>query len=81
MEIINYTSIILEAVIAVLGIAIALKRKNVYGWGIALTFSIYVFYDLSRISNWQISSTITSVSFLIATISALSAVYLIYKNK
>jgi predicted neutral ceramidase superfamily lipid hydrolase len=81
MEIINYTSIILEAVVAIFGIAIALKKNNLYGWGIALTFSIYVFYDLSRINNWQISSTITSVSFLIATISALFAVYLIYKNK
>jgi len=81
METINYISVILEAIVAIFGIAIALNKKSVYGWGIALTFSIYVFYDLARIQSWQISSTITSVSFLIATISALFAAYLIYKNK
>ncbi|MCK9187317.1 MAG: hypothetical protein PHS16_02735 [Candidatus Colwellbacteria bacterium] len=81
MEIINYTSIILEAVVAIFGIAIALKKKHIYGWGIALTFFIYVFYDLARIKSWQVPSSIMSLSFLIATISALFAVCLIYKNK
>jgi hypothetical protein len=80
MEIINYASIILEAVVAIFGIRIALNKKRAYGWGIALTFLIYVFYDLARINSWQIPTSIMSVSFLVATISALFTVISIHKK-
>lgn len=81
METINLLSVVLEAVVVAFGLMIALKKKQAYGWGIALTFLIYVFYDLARMQNWQVSSLIMSVSFLVATISAVLAAYSIYKNK
>jgi len=81
METINLLSVVLEAVVVGFGLMIALKKKQMYGWGIALTFLIYVFYDLARMQNWQVSSSMMSASFLVATISAVWAAYSIYKNK
>jgi len=80
MQDINLISIILEAVIVLLGLMIARGKKRAYGWGIAFTFIIYVFYDLARLQNWQIGSDIMAFSFLAATISALIAVYSIYRK-
>jgi hypothetical protein len=79
LEVIQYLSIILEICIAVLGILLALKKK-IYGWGIFLTFAIYVFYDFAKLTNMKINSDILSVLFFIATLSALLAVYKMYKK-
>ena len=49
MDFLQYLSIAVEALIAVLGLLIALPKKKAYGWGLFLTFTIYVFYDLSRL--------------------------------
>jgi hypothetical protein len=81
MESINYVSIILELVVAIFALMIALGKKRAYGWGLALTFLVYVFYDLARTQNWQISSGIMTLSFLVASISAVIAVYSIYKKE
>jgi len=78
---IQYISIVIELVIAVLGLMIALQKKKVYGWGIFVTFGIYVFYDLSKLMNWNIPELALQISFFIATLSALWAVYCIYKER
>jgi hypothetical protein len=80
MEEINLISIILEAVVVALGLMIAIGKKRAYGWGLAFTFLVYVFYDLARTQGWQISDSIMTFSFLAATISAVMAVYSIYKK-
>jgi len=80
MESINLISIVLEAVIVVFALMIALKKKLAYGWGLALTFLIYVFYDLARMQGWEVSNSIMALSFLVATISATVAIYSIYKK-
>jgi len=70
----------MEAIIVIMGLGISIRNKQTYGWGISLTFGIYVFYDLARNLNWEISSTVMTVSFLVATISALVAVYFLFKK-
>ncbi|MFZ2038865.1 MAG: hypothetical protein WAV11_02925 [Minisyncoccia bacterium] len=76
----NYISIILEVVVVVLALMVAIKNKQAYGWGLAFTFLVYVFYDLARTQAWQISDTIMALSFLLASISAVISVYSIYKK-
>ncbi|NYT08265.1 MAG: hypothetical protein GKC05_08450, partial [Methanomicrobiales archaeon] len=44
-------SILIEVVICALCIAIAVVKKQIYGWFIALTFAIYVVYDFSAFSG------------------------------
>ena len=80
MENLQYISIIIEAIIAVLGILIIRKGKS-YGWGILVTFAIYVLYDLSKLISLTISSDLLYLLFFIATISMLWAVWKIYKEK
>jgi hypothetical protein len=70
MEMIPVVSIILEALIAVLALVIAF-RKRPYMIGLAVTFGIYVYYDMARYYKWEIAESWLSVVFLIATLSAL----------
>lgn len=71
LENLQYVSILIEVIIAIIGLMIVFKLKKNYGWGIFLTFAIYVFYDFTKFMNYSISSDILTVSFLIASISML----------
>jgi predicted membrane protein len=77
----QYLSIILEICIAVMGVLISLNRKKLYGWGIFLTFIIYVFYDFSKLADMNMSPGVLYSLFFIATVSMLLSVIGIYKNK
>ena len=76
----QYLSILIEVAIASMGILIVTKKKKKYGWGIFLTFFIYVFYDLSKLIALNIPSPLLYSLFFIATVSALWAVWKIYSE-
>jgi len=78
--IIHYISIALEAVIVIISLLTAIIKKRYYCYGFALTFAIYVFYDLINLKNVDMSNTILYL-FFIATLSALWAVCVIYTRK
>ena len=44
-------------------------------------FAIYVVYDLGRLLHWNVGEGILSVLFLIASLSALYAVWGLYREK
>jgi len=81
LEILQFASIIIELIISILGLILVFKKKKKYGWGIFLTFIIYVFYDLANIAGWVINKDILYLLFFIASISALWFVVIIYKEK
>jgi hypothetical protein len=81
MVVMQFISIFIEALIAFLGLLIVFRKKKAYGWGIFLTFCIYVFYDAFKLLEWPISSLALSIMFFIATVSALVSVWIIYKEK
>jgi hypothetical protein len=73
-------SIVLEAAVALIaGLAAQEQRPHLYG--LALTFAIYVFYDLARFLGWNVEHGILSSLFLVATVSALYAVWGLYKER
>jgi hypothetical protein len=79
MNIIPVLSIVLEIVIALLALVSAFRgRPSMVGF--ALTFGIYVYYDLARLYSWAVSESLLSVVFLIATLSALVSVVGILKK-
>ena len=80
-ETLPYLSIALEALVVVLGILIATQNKKNYGWGIALTFAIYIFYDSVRAAQIAVSETVLYSILAIASFSTLWAVYKIYRGK
>jgi len=73
-------SIVLEAAVAIVAMLVAVKGRP-YLYGLALTFTIYVLYDLGRLLGWNVEKGILSVLFLLASASALFAVWGLYRDK
>lgn len=74
------TSIILEAVVAVIA-ALAARNGRSYLYGLSFTFAAYVLYDLARFLQWPVEGSLLSGLFLVATITALAAVWGLYRDK
>ncbi len=70
-------SILIECVVVLAGVRLATKGKKFYGWWIALTFALYVVFDLSRLEFLPKSESVISPLFLIASLSILYAIWLI----
>lgn len=73
-------SIALEVAVAVIA-ALAASQGRPYLYGLALTFAIYVLYDLGRLLGWDVEQGVLSVLFLVASASALYAVWSLYRDK
>jgi hypothetical protein len=73
-------SIMLEVAVAVIAIMIA-RQGRPYMYGLAFTFAAYVFYDLARWLAWGVEGPLFSILFLLASISALVAVWGLYRDK
>lgn len=81
MEMLKYAALVLEIIVTVLGVLIATQRGRTYGWLIALTFGIYVFYDLMRfIGAAADMALILDGLFLLASLSIAWAVYQLYSG-
>lgn len=74
-------SIFLELIIVLIALKLAISKKRLAGYGFALTFGIYVFYDAVKFYNYTIDGQLLQILFFVATLSALSSILLIYKNK
>jgi len=79
MNFIPVISIALEILIAVLALLSVFKGKY-YMIGLVITFGVYVYYDLARHYQLEVSESLLSVVFLIATLSALVSVIGIIKS-
>ena len=80
MEGLQFISIALELIIAILCVVAAVRGRT-YMYGLAVTFAIYVFYDLARALSWDIPETVLVLSFFVATLTALYSVWHIYKTR
>jgi hypothetical protein len=49
-----------------------------YLYGLAFTFAAYVLYDLARLLQWPAEGALLSGLFLLATVTALVAVWALY---
>jgi hypothetical protein len=72
-------SIVLEAAVAIIAI-LAARRGKPYVYGLAFTFGAYVLYDLARLLQWDVDGGVLSGLFLLATVSALFAVWGLYRK-
>jgi hypothetical protein len=78
MSSIHTISVLLEIIVVALGILIALGKKKKYGWFIALTYVLYVIYDLANFWSLNISKDLLYIIFLVATLSVLWAIWNIF---
>jgi len=79
IENLQFVSIALEAVIAGIFLVIALRGKT-FMLGLALTFSIYVVYDLARQFAWDVSPVALFGGFFVATLAALYSAVKLYRR-
>ncbi len=79
MEFLQYLSILIELVIALLGI-IMISKKKYYGWFFLITFGIYVAYDFIKLKGFSINPDLLYSSFFIATLSALFLAWTFFKG-
>jgi hypothetical protein len=77
----QYVAILLESAVAATGLFIAVRKKRFFGYGIFLTFGIYVFYDIAKLVPLQVSDVTLYPLFFVATLSILWATLLIYLEK
>lgn len=80
MDILPLISIALEVVIAAIAL-VAAFRGRLYLGGLAVTFGIYVYYDLARYYAWEISESSLSIVFFIATVAALISIVGIVRDR
>ena len=73
-------SIILEAAIAAVA-ALAARSGRPYLYGLTFTFAAYVLYDIARLLKWPVEGPLLSGLFLLATITALLAVWGLYRER
>jgi len=71
-------SILLELMVVALGIMLVVGKKKMYGWCIALTFILYIFYDLANLLSLHISQETLDILFFMATLSILWAIWNIF---
>ena len=73
-------SIALELAVAVIA-AVAASKGRPYLYGLAFTFAVYVLYDTGRLLGWNVEGGVLSVLFLLASASALYAMWGIYREE
>jgi len=78
ISVLQMISILLEIAVAFLAVMLAVSKKKQYGWFIAFTYVVYVFYDLVHLLNLNISSDLMYFVFFAATVSVLWAIWNIF---
>jgi hypothetical protein len=73
-------SIALEVAVAAIA-AIAAMKGRPYLYGLAFTFAVYVLWDSGRLLGWNVEAGVLSVLFLLASASALYAIWGIYREE
>lgn len=74
-------AVLIEVAVTVVAVLIALQNHKVYGWFIALTFALFVLFDIFRIFLIPISPEIHALLLVAASASMLFAVWLIYSEQ
>jgi hypothetical protein len=80
-DLLEYASIVIEAVIALAAVYMATEQHKRYGWPLALTFVLYVVFDLSRLGAFPLADGVKSALFLVASVSMLAGVVMLVREK
>lgn len=69
-----------EAFVALTAVRIAIQKKKAYGWFIALTFTLFVLFNCTRVFALAMPKELDALVFLAAGASMLWAMVLIRKD-
>ena len=77
-DLLQLAATLLEIIIAAFATLVAVRGKKTYAWFIAVTFSLFVLFDIIRIFALPVSEDIHSGLFLLACILMLYGVWTMY---
>jgi hypothetical protein len=80
-DFLQVVAVMLEVCVTGFALLIATRRKKLYGWGIALTFGLFVLFDIFRIFALPMPDTFHAFIFLVACGSMVYAIWLIYEER
>jgi len=80
-DFLQIVAVVLEVAVTVIAVVIATRHKKLYGWCIAVTFGLFVLFDIGRLVALPISDEAHALIFLIACGSMLFGIWLIYKER
>lgn len=78
---IQLAATLIEVVITLGAFLIAWKKKKLWGGFIAITFALFVLFDISRIFALEVSAEWHALVLLIACLSMLAAIWMIGKEQ
>jgi len=73
-------AVLLEVAVTAIAVIIATWQKKSYGWCIAVTFGLFVLFDIGRLSSLPLTEEAHSLIFLVACGSMLYGVWLMYRE-
>ncbi|HII98333.1 MAG TPA: hypothetical protein HA272_03520 [Methanoregula sp.] len=74
-------AVLVECAIAAVAFLIAIQYRKLYGGLIAITFALFVLFDIIRIFSLPVSADVNALIFLVACILMLGATWLLYSEK
>lgn len=78
---IQLVATLIEVVIALIAFLIGWQKKRLHGWLIAVTFGLFVIFDLARIFALEVAADKYALLLLIACLSMLYAMWLLWKGE
>ena len=70
-----------EVIVAILSFLIATKKKKTYGWFMGITFSLLVVFNFARVFALEISAEGYALIFLVACLSMVYAIWLMWTEQ
>ena len=74
-------AVLLEVAVTLVAVVIATRNRKTYGWCIAVTFGLFVLFDIGRIFALPVPDTAHALIFLVACGSMLYGVWLMYREQ
>jgi len=78
---IQFIASLAEIVIALVALLIATRKKKTYGWFIALAFGLLVVFNFARIFALGVPPAGDAMIFLIAGLSMVCAVWMVWTER
>lgn len=74
-------AVVLEVAVTAVALVMAIRQKKSYGWCIAVTFGLFVVFDIGRLFSLPITDAAHALVFLVACGSMLYGMLLMVGEK
>ena len=79
-DFLQIVAVFLEVAVTLIAGFIGYRYGKIYGWCIAVTFGLFVLFDIGRLVSLPVSGEVHALIFLVACGSMLFGVWLMYRE-